>query len=75
MMDLSSTGKILLSLGVLLVLSGGLFILFGHFPFLGRLPGDIHLQRKGVNIYIPLASSLVISIILTIIFNLFLRRR
>jgi len=75
MIELSSIGKALITLGLFLVLLGGFFILFGHLPFLARLPGDINIQRRGVNIYIPLASSLVVSIILIIIVNLFLRRR
>jgi len=75
MIDLSSIGNILLTFGIILVGLGGLFILFGHLPYLGRLPGDINIQRKGVSIYIPLASCIGLSIILTIIVNLFLRRR
>jgi len=75
MIELSSIGRTLITLGLFLVLLGGFFILLGHLPFLARLPGDIAIQRRGVNIYIPLASSLAVSIILTIIVNLLLRRR
>ena len=75
MTDLSFIGKILLGLGIILVGLGGLFILFGHLPYFGRLPGDINIQRKGVSIYIPLVSCIGLSIILTIIINLLLRRR
>ncbi len=75
MIDLSTIGKVFLVLGMFLVGLGGLLLLFGHLPYLGRLPGDINIQRKGLNIYIPLASCVVLSVILTIIVNLFLRRR
>ncbi len=71
----SSPGKIFLVLGIIMVGIGGFLLLLGHFPYLGRLPGDINIQRKGVTIYIPLASCLVVSIILTLILNLLLRRR
>ena len=52
----------------------GLILLAGpRIPFLGKLPGDILLQREHTTIYIPLATSLVASIVLTILLNLFLR--
>lgn len=64
-----------------LVIVGGILVLFGlllhFFPgilgWIGRLPGDIHIKREKSEIFIPITSMIVISILLTIIANLFKR--
>jgi hypothetical protein len=66
-------GKIVLVIGVVLVVIGGLAALGVKLPF-GRLPGDIAISGEHGGVYIPIASMIVISIILTILANLFLRR-
>jgi hypothetical protein len=43
-------------------------------PLIGRLPGDLSFERGGVRVYLPLATSFVLSIVLTILLNLWLRR-
>jgi Protein of unknown function (DUF2905) len=43
-------------------------------PWLGRLPGDITVEREGFTFYFPLATSIVVSIVLTLLLNLFFRR-
>jgi hypothetical protein len=55
------------------VVVGGLAALGVRLPF-GRLPGDIAITGERGGIYIPLGSMLVISIVLTLLFNLFIRR-
>ena len=61
---------ILISLGFLL-LSAGFLILFDKpFSFFGKLPGDIRIEREHFSIYIPLTSMLIISLILTLLFNI-----
>ncbi len=67
-------GKILIILGVILVALGFLFALGGKIPWIGHLPGDIYIKRKNFAFYFPLATSLLISIILTLIFMLFRRK-
>lgn len=62
----------------MLVLFGiGLVILglwlWGKLPFLGRLPGDIRIERGGLVIYIPLASMLLLSLVLSLLFSLWRR--
>ena len=42
---------------------------------LGRLPGDLEWKRKGVSIHFPIVTSLVLSVVLTVLLNLFLRRK
>jgi hypothetical protein len=64
----------LLLIGVTLVLLGGVLLLVGKVPFLGRLPGDIVIERKNFTFYFPLATSILLSIVLTLLFSLFGRR-
>ena len=66
-------GRVILVMGIVLVLIGGLAALGVRLPF-GRLPGDIAIEGENGGIYIPLGSMIVISIILTIALNFFLRR-
>lgn len=69
-----SLGRILLLIGVVLALLGGLLLLVGKVPFLGRLPGDIVIERKNFTFYFPLATSILLSIVLTLLLSLFGRR-
>lgn len=71
---MTGLGKVLVGCGVLLVLAGGLLMLGGRVPFLGRLPGDIHVQREGWSFYFPLTTSLLFSLLLTLVLALFSRR-
>jgi uncharacterized protein HemY len=64
-------GKLLIIAGIVLVVIGVLFLFAGRIPFLGKLPGDIHIKKDNYSIYIPIATMLIISILLTIILNLF----
>jgi len=67
-------GKILIAFGLLIVLAGLVLLLVGRVPWIGRLPGDIHYQRGNFTFYFPLATSLLLSIVLTLILY-FLGRR
>jgi hypothetical protein len=71
-------GKMLLLFGLLMVLLGLVLLVAGQFsgkvPWLGRLPGDIHIQRGNWTFYFPLATCLAISVVLTLLFSLFGRR-
>jgi hypothetical protein len=66
-------GRFLLVIGVLLVVVGGLAMAGIRLPF-GRLPGDIAITGDRGGLYIPLGTTLLVSIVLTLLFNLFLRR-
>ena len=70
----SDVGKALVALGLLIALAGVVLLLVGRVPWLGRLPGDIHIQRGNFTFYFPLATSLLLSIVLTLILY-FLGRR
>lgn len=68
----SPMSQLLITIGVILVLAGLLWPLLQR-SGLGRLPGDIMLQRENYRVYFPFASSIVISLILTLVFWLFRR--
>ena len=67
-------GRFLIITGLLIVLLGGILMLAGKVPFIGKLPGDIIIQRKNFTFYFPLATSILISIILTLILWILGRR-
>jgi len=60
--------------GVLVALLGVGLVLVPRVPWLGRLPGDLVFRREHMTIYVPIATSLVVSVLLTLLLNLFLRR-
>ncbi len=70
----SQFGRIILIMGLVLAAVGALMMFGPKIPFLGRLPGDIHLRGKNWSFHFPIVTSIVISIILTTLFNLFSRR-
>ena len=71
---MNDLGKILIAFGLLIVLAGVVLVLVGRVPWIGRLPGDIHIQRGNFTFYFPLATSLLLSVVLTLIFYLVGRR-
>jgi len=66
-------GRLLLVIGLVLVVVGGLAALGVRLPF-GRLPGDIAIQGERGSIFIPIGTMIVVSLGLTLLVNLFLRR-
>lgn len=62
-----SLGKSLIVLGLAIALIGVLLTLAGRIPWIGRLPGDIYLKRENFTLYFPLATSVIISVILSFI--------
>jgi hypothetical protein len=66
-------GKVLLIIGVVLVIVGGLAVLGVRPPF-GRLPGDIAIEGDRGGFYFPIVTMIIVSVVLTVLFNLFLRR-
>lgn len=72
MFGFDSIGKTLLVIGGVIALTGILFLLMGRVG-LGRLPGDIVIKRENLTIFFPITTMIVISILLTLFFNLFRR--
>jgi hypothetical protein len=75
---MTDVGRMLVLLGIVLVVVGGVLWLGGavggKVPFLGRLPGDIHVQRGNWSFYFPLTTSILLSIVLTLVLTLLFRR-
>jgi len=67
-------GRMLVVFGLLIALVGVVLMLVGRVPWLGRLPGDIHIQRGNWTFYFPLATSLLLSVVLTLILWILGRR-
>ena len=67
-------GRLLILVGVVAIALGVVLLFLHRIPWLGRLPGDIVVQRERVTLYFPLATSIVVSIVLTVLLNLFFRR-
>jgi hypothetical protein len=64
-------GKSLIAVGLIIALIGVVLTLAGRIPWLGRLPGDIYVKRENFTFYFPLATSIIISVILSFILWLF----
>ena len=65
---MSEIGKTFVIFGFMLIIVGILLMLFPKFLF--RLPGDIHIEGENYSIYIPITSSILLSILLTLVLNL-----
>ncbi|HET7876642.1 MAG TPA: DUF2905 domain-containing protein [Methylomirabilota bacterium] len=72
---MSDIGKLLVVFGLLIAGVGLVLVLAGRIPWVGRLPGDIYIQRGNWTFYFPLATSLLLSVVLTVIFWLIAPRR
>lgn len=64
-------GRSMIVLGIIILLTGVFLTFSGKVPFIGRLPGDIFIQKNGFTFYFPLTTSLIVSIILSILIRLF----
>jgi hypothetical protein len=70
---METLGKTLLAVAILLAVIGGVLLLASRLG-LSRLPGDVVIRRKNVTVYAPLGLMLFVSLLLTIVLNLFWRR-
>ena len=68
------TGKILIIIGIIFILAGLFFLAGGKLTFLGHLPGDIHFSKGNTEFFFPIVSCILVSVIGTIILNIFFRR-
>lgn len=66
--------KLLVIIGLVITFSGLLILVaIRFFPWLGNLPGDIRIERENFNLYVPLATMILISILATVLLNIILR--
>lgn len=73
MQSFEGLGKGLILLGLILIIVGGILLLWPRIPWIGKLPGDIFFKGEKVTFYFPITTCIVISIILTILFSIFRR--
>ena len=73
-LSVGEVGKLLIVFGLLIAAVGAVVVLAGRLPWVGRLPGDIYIQRGHWTFYFPLATSIVVSLGLTLLFWLIGRR-
>jgi multisubunit Na+/H+ antiporter MnhG subunit len=71
--NLEGVGKLLIGGAVVLLVLGAIFLLLGRFG-LDRLPGDLVLRRGNLTVYLPTGLMILLSVVGTILLNLFLRR-
>jgi hypothetical protein len=71
--SLEGIGKLFIGGAVLLLVLGGLFLLLGRFG-LDRIPGDLVFRRGNITVYFPIGLMILLSIVGTILLNLFFRR-
>lgn len=70
---MAGLGKTLIYLGIVIVIAGVLMSLAGRLPWIGQLPGDIHIERGRFNFYFPLTTCVVVSIVVSLVAYLFKR--
>jgi hypothetical protein len=66
-------GKILILFGIIFIGIGTILLFLEKLPFLGKLPGDILIQKKNLTFYFPLTTSIIISLFLSFLFWIFSR--
>jgi hypothetical protein len=71
--SIEGLGRILIGVAIVLLVLGGLFLLLGRLG-LDRLPGDLAFKRDNVTVYFPIGLMILLSIVGTILLNLFFRR-
>jgi hypothetical protein len=74
MMPLNGVGKLLIGFGGLLIVIGAALLLVGKVPWLGKLPGDIYIERRNITFFFPLTTSILVSVILSLVLYLLSRR-
>jgi Protein of unknown function (DUF2905) len=73
---MNDLGRLLVGLGLVLLVAGGLLLLLGRTGLpLGRLPGDISYRGKNLNVYFPLGTSILLSVVLSLVFYVISRFR
>ena len=72
-MAIQSLGRLLILFGAVLLIVGVIVLVAGKVPFLGRLPGDLVLRKNGLTVFFPIVTIVIISLVLTLLLNLFFR--
>ena len=75
MTGLEPIGRALLVIGAVLIGVGLVLVLAPRVPFIGRLPGDIRIERDGLTIFVPLGSMIVLSVLISVVVSILGRQR
>jgi len=70
---MTGLGKSLIILGLILTAVGFLLTFSGKIPLIGKLPGDISIERENFSLYLPLGTCLLLSLLVSLVFWLFRR--
>jgi hypothetical protein len=71
--EFANTGKILLIIGGVIILAGLVTLILGKTGFMGKLPGDIVIEKGNFTIHFPILIFLILSVVVTIVANVFMR--
>lgn len=71
MFDFTHTGKLFIFIGLIFLATGGLLLLANQVSWIGNLPGDLSYESENLKVYVPLTTMLIVSLILTLLLNLF----
>ncbi|MDD5746027.1 MAG: DUF2905 domain-containing protein [Candidatus Omnitrophica bacterium] len=74
MNQLPQLGKMLVIAGIGIIFLGALFMLAGKVKGIGHLPGDIYIQRRNFTFYFPLATSILLSLVLSLFWWIFSKK-
>ena len=70
----NTLGKLMITAGGIIVLAGLILVFADKLPFIWKIPGDIYLKGKSFSFFLPIVTCLILSIVLTVIINLILRK-
>jgi hypothetical protein len=73
MTGFESWGKVLIIIGVVIAVSGVVMMFWQRIPFLGKLPGDIFVQKDNFQFFFPIVSCIILSVVLTLVLNMVFR--
>lgn len=62
-----SIGKILIIIGLIIIAIGAVILFSDRIPLIGKLPGDIRIERENFTVYLPIGTSILLSVLLTLI--------
>lgn len=74
MIQMTALGKFLILFGVIFILLGIFLAFFQRIPYVGKLPGDILIRKGNTVIFFPIVTCILLSIIISLILNIFFRR-
>jgi hypothetical protein len=74
MIPFSGFGKLLILVGIILIVIGAAVVVVDRVPWLGRLPGDIYIERRHFTFFFPITTSILVSAILSLLLYIVSRR-